>query len=70
MTKATNVMSVSFQPWAECLGVDDETPCPAEWSFGQSPSARYAAKKHAEFNPGHRLRVVAEKVDLYRAEPS
>ena len=70
MSKAKNVMSGSLHPWAECLGVADETPCPDEWSFGSSPSARYAAKKHAEFNPGHRLRVVAEKVDMYRAEAS
>lgn len=70
MSKATNVMSASFNPWAECIGVDDETPCPADWSFGQSPNARTAAKEHAVAYPGHRLRVVAEKVDLYRAEPS
>lgn len=68
MTKAKNVMSGSFHPWAECLGVDDETPCPGKWEWGQGPESRGLAKQHAEAFPGHRLRVVVEKVDLYRAE--
>lgn len=70
MSKAKSVMSGSFHPWAECLGVDDETPCPDLWTHASSPAARAEAKAHAESNPGHRLRVTAEKVDLYRAEPS
>jgi len=63
-------MSGSFHPWAECLGVDDQTPCPELWTYSSHPSTRNEAKQHAESNPGHRLRVVAEKVDLYIADPS
>lgn len=63
-------MSGSFHPWAECVGVDDATPCPDLWTYASSPSARDKAKAHAEQFPGHRLRVVAERVDLYRAEAS
>ncbi len=66
MSKAQNVMSANFNPWAECLGPDDETPCP--WQRDQSPVTRAEAKQHAEQHPGHRLRVVTEKVDLYRAD--
>lgn len=70
MTKAKNVMSGSFHPWAECLGMDEDTPCEVAWEHQSSPNTRALAKAHAERCPGHRLRVVAEKVDLYRAEPS
>lgn len=70
MSKATNVMSAGFNPWAECIGVDDETPCPVNWQRDMGPDTRSMAKQHAERCPGHRLRVVVEKVDLYRAEPS
>lgn len=68
MSKATNVMSASFNPWAECLGVDDETPCPDKWQRLESRTTRDFAKEHAVLNPGHRVRVVVEKVDLYRAD--
>jgi len=70
MSKATNVMSATFNPWAECLGVDDETPCPDNWQALESRETRDRAKAHAAEFPGHRLRVVVEKVDLYRAEAS
>lgn len=69
MSKALNMMSATFEPWAECVGVDDQTPCHIEWSFGESRQARDQAKRHAEQFPGHRLRVVTEKVDLYLAKP-
>lgn len=69
MSKAQNVMSATFEPWAECVGVDDTTPCHIEWSFGESSQTRDQAKRHAEQFPGHRLRVVTEKVDLYLAKP-
>lgn len=69
MSKAVREMSATFHPWAECVGVDDQTPCPRNWSFPESRRARDEAKGHAEQFPGHRLRVVVEKVDLYRAEP-
>jgi hypothetical protein len=68
MNKAKNVMSATFNPWAECLGVDDDTPCPENWGCDQGPDTRSRAKWHAEMRPGHRLRVVVEKVDLYRAD--
>jgi len=68
MAKATNVMSATFNPWAECLGPDDDTPC--IWAHVESRVARVRAKEHAVQFPGHRLRVVVEKVDLYRAGPS
>jgi hypothetical protein len=70
MSKAKREMSATFNPWAECVGVADDTPCPVEWSFGESQLARDEAKRHAEKYPGHRLRVVVEKVDLYRATES
>ena len=70
MSKAKSVMSGSFHPWAECVGVDDETQCPLGWTRAQAPDTRDAAKRHAEQYPGHNVRVVAEKVDLYRAEAS
>jgi len=70
MSKAKMEMSATFHPWAECVGVDDQTPCPIDWAFGESQQAREQAKRHAEQFPGHRLRVVVEKVDLYRAEAS
>jgi hypothetical protein len=63
-------MSASFHPWAECLGVDGEGACSIEWGFGQSDQARDQAKRHAEQFPGHSVRVVAERVDLYMADPS
>lgn len=73
MSKAKSVMSGSFHPWAECLGVGVEptnTPCLENWECDQSPTTRAEAKAHAEKWPGHSVRVVAEKVDLYRAEAS
>jgi hypothetical protein len=70
MSKAKSVMSGSFHPWAECVGLDDETPCPLRWQRDQSTATRTEAKRHAEQFPGHSVRVVAEKVDLYRAEAS
>jgi len=60
-------MSATFNPWAECLGVDDDTPCPDNWQHLESRTTRDRAKQHAEARPGHRLRVVTEKVDLYQA---
>lgn len=68
MSAAKRVLSGTFNPWAECVGVDDNTPCHIEWSFGESMQSRDQAKRHAEQFPGHRLRVVTEKVDLYVAE--
>lgn len=68
--KARMVMSASFEPWAECVGTDDLTPCPQGWAFPESRKARAEARGHAEQFPGHRLRVVTEKVDLYQADPS
>lgn len=65
MTKAKSVMSASFHPWAECLGADDSQ---CWWKCDQGPDTRGLAKAHAEQSPGHNVRVVAEKVDLYRAE--
>lgn len=67
-TKATRVASVQFQPWAECNGANEETPCPASWSVDSGPTTRELAKRHAELYPGHGVRVVTETVDLYRAE--
>jgi hypothetical protein len=65
MSKAKSVASGSFHPWAECLGTDDSQ---CWWKSDQGPSTRGEAKAHAEEHPGHSVRVVAEKVDLYRAE--
>lgn len=70
MSKAKSVMSGSFHPWAECVGLTDEDVCPLGWTRDSSPTTRDEAKRHAEQFPGHNVRVVAEKVDLYRADPS
>lgn len=67
MAKAKSVMSGSCHPWAECLGSDDSQ---CWWKSDQSPDTRSLAKAHAEQSPGHSVRVVAERVDLYRAEAS
>lgn len=71
MKKAVREMSVTFEPWAECLGIDDETPCPSSWSMPEPSSfACDLGKRHAELFHGHRVRVVVEKVDLYRVKKS
>jgi hypothetical protein len=69
MSKAKNVMSATFNPWAECLGIEG-SPDACTWQHLESQMTRQRAKEHAESNPGHRLRVVVEKVDLYIAEES
>lgn len=66
MAKATNVMSATFNPWAECLGIEGSAVA-CTWECNQGPDTRTLAKRHAEQHPGHRLRVVVEKVDLYQA---
>lgn len=70
MSKAKSVVSGSFHPWAECVGATEDETCPVGWQRDQSPTTRNEAKRHAEQYPGHNVRVVAEKVDLYRAEAS
>lgn len=56
--KAVRAMSVTYQPYAECVADD------CDWNAPCSPSARDWAKNHVA-TKGHEVRVIKETVDLY-----
>ncbi len=66
-------MSATFQPYAECMeGIDaDGTPIEGEAVCGRAWGAaswtRADAKEHAKLT-GHPVRVVVERIDVYRRQ--
>jgi hypothetical protein len=68
LVKVKTIFSGQALPWAQCLGVDDETPCPDEWVCPEGPDTKQAAKDHAGESVGHRVRVVRQAMEVYKAE--
>jgi hypothetical protein len=69
--KAVKVYETTDQPRAECAGIDDKTGCPQNWShdpYDAADDSRRRAKRHAEVNPGHRVRVITETREIYVAQ--
>jgi len=63
--KVVTVFSGQTMPSAECFGVDESNPCGAGAEWPANNQTRDLAKKHAEENPGHRVRVTMESVHVY-----
>lgn len=59
--KVIRAMSVTYQPYAECL----EDTC--GWDTARSRSARDWAKQHVKAT-GHEVRVIKDTVDLYKPD--
>lgn len=68
--KAVKVFETTDQPRAECAGIDDKDGCPQDWHhdpYDSADDSRKRAMRHAEHNPGHRVRVITETREIYRA---
>lgn len=71
MARADRVLSLSYEPRAECLHVfpgdhpqEQLRGAKCAWTFRSSPLARNNAKEHTKIT-GHNTLVVRETVDEY-----